>query len=200
MSTSRRSLKRSLPPLWLMGVCLFLPAVRSCNQLESPAQLLWDSKPWFAMMLSPYVVAQLLVVVAIVALARGAVGRLGTWATAALVALTASSAGILAVLGFDGHDATAQLWRLFAAVAFVGGAIVYARALRLAEPWTRLWQLQRAYVLFTLPMAALLARIVAGDGPRRVGVGAFVFLAAYAALVVVHTRELLSSRRDRLRS
>jgi hypothetical protein len=199
MATIRRSLKLSLPPLWLMGVCLFLPAVRSCEKLESPAQLLSDSKPLFAMMLSPYVLAQLLVVVAVVALARNRVSPFVSWATAALAGLSASSAGVLAVLGFDGHDLRAQLWRFFAAVCLAVGVIVFARALK-REEWTRLQRLHVAYTIFTLPMAALLARIVVGDGPHRVGVGAWLFLAAYAALVVVHARELLSSRRDRLRS
>ena len=199
MQTSRRSLKLSLPPLWLMGVCLFLPAVRSCEKLESPAQLLFDSKPLFAMMLSPYVVAQALVVVAVAALALGRVGRFATWATALLAGVAASSAGVLAVLGFDGHSLSDQLWRLFAAVCLAGGVLVFARALRRDE-WTRLLRLHAAYTIFTLPMAALLARIVVGDGVDRVGVGARLFLLAYGALVVVHARELLSSRRDRLRS
>jgi hypothetical protein len=194
MPDSRRSLKLSLPPLWLIGLCLFLPAVRSCEKLVSPAQLLADSKPLFAMMLSPYVVAQLLVVVAVMALARGAVGRGGTIATAILVGLAASSAGVLAALGFDGRDLVAHLWRLFAAVCFVVGVVVYVRALRTGEEWTRLYRLHTAYVVFTLPMAWVLARIVVGDGPSRVGVGAFVFLAAFAALLVVHARQLLSSR------
>jgi hypothetical protein len=199
MQTSRRSLKLSLPPLWLMGVCLFLPAVRSCENLESPAQLLFDSKPLFAMMLSPYVVAQALVVVAVAALALGRVGRFATWATALLAGVAAASAGVLAVLGFDGHSLSDQLWRLFAAVCLAGGVLVFARALRRDE-WTRLLRLHAAYTIFTLPMAALLARIVVGDGVDRVGVGARLFLLAYGALVVVHARELLSSRRDRLRS
>ena len=199
MQTSRRSLKLSLPPLWLMGVCLFLPAVRSCENLESPAQLLFDSKPLFALMLSPYVVAQALVVVAVAALALGRVGRFATWATALLAGVAASSAGVLAVLGFDGRSLSDQLWRLFAAVCLAGGIFVFARALRRDE-WTRLLRLHAAYTIFTLPMAALLARIVVGDGVDRVGVGARLFLLAYGALVVVHARELLSSRRDRLRS
>ena len=96
----------------------------------------------------------------------------------------------------DGHDLPAHLSQLLAGLSFVVGAIVFARAWR-AEEWTRILRLHAAYVIFTLPMATLLARIVVGDGPRRVGVGAWLFLVAYAALVAVH---LLSWRRDRLRS
>jgi len=192
MPGPRRSLKFSLPPLWLIGLCLFLPSVRACETLESPAQLMGGAKPLFILMLSPYLVAQLLVVVAVIALARGHAGRFATRATAALVVVTSSSAAVLAILGFDGHDLVAQLWRLGAAVCCVAGAFVFVRALR-AEPWTRLLRLHTAYVIFTLPMAALLARIVVGDGPARVGVGAFAFLAAFAALVVVHARAFVSS-------
>ncbi|HEX6836602.1 MAG TPA: hypothetical protein VF334_08520, partial [Polyangia bacterium] len=133
-----------------------------------------------------------LVVVAVVALARGRVGPWLSRATAALAGAAASSALVLAILGFDGHDVAAELWRLFAAASFVAGTIVLVRAWR-REPWTRLLQLHTAYLVFALPMAALLARIVVGDGPQRVGVGAFVFLAAYLALAVVHVRAFVSS-------
>ena len=92
MRDPRRSLKVSLPPLWLIDVCLFLPTVRSCERLESPAQLIGDSSPLFALLLSPYVLAQLLVVVAVVALARGRAGRWATASTAALAALAATPA------------------------------------------------------------------------------------------------------------
>ncbi|HEX8954492.1 MAG TPA: hypothetical protein VF945_21705 [Polyangia bacterium] len=193
MSGPRRSLLRSLPPLWLIGVCLFLPTVRACSKLESPAQLLWGSKPLFVAMLSPYLVAQLLVIVGVVALARGRVGPLLLRAATALAALAGASAAVLAILGFDGRDLAAQLWRVFAGVCLAGGALVLVRARRL-EPWTRLDRCYAAYTIFTLPLGALAARIVVGDGPLRVGVGAWGFLAAVAALVVVHARALRAAR------
>ena len=192
MSGPRRSLKVSLPPLWLIGLCLFLPTVRACEKLESPAQLMWGEKPLLVAMLSPYLVAQLLVILAVVALARGRVGPLVARGTAALAVVAAASAAVLAILGIDGHDLTAHLWRVFAGVCLVAGAVVLVRARRL-EPWTRLFRDHAAYAIFTLPMAALLARIVVEDGPHRVGVGAWAFLAAYLALAVVHVRSLVSS-------
>jgi len=192
MSGPRRSLKFSLPPLWLIGLCVFLPTVRGCQTLQSPAQLMWGAPLPLIAMLSPYLVAQLLVIVAVVALGRGHAGPLVTRATAALAGVAATSAAVLAILGFDGHDLAALLWRVFAGVCLVGGVAVLGRARRL-EPWTRLVRYHAAYAIFTLPMAALLLRIVVEDGPRRVGVGAWAFLAAFLALAVVHIRSLVSS-------
>ncbi len=192
MSAPRRWTKLSLPPLWLIGLCLFLPTVRACEKLESPAQLLWGSKPLFVALLAPYLVAAPLVVVGVIALGRARVTPPLGRAAIALAVGAAASAAVLAALGLDGRDFVAQLWRAFAALALVAGAVVLVRARRL-EPWARFGRTYAAYTIFTLPMAALLARIVVADGPQRCGVGAFVFLAAFAALVVVHARQLVSS-------
>ena len=194
MPTSRRSLKLSLPPLWLMGVCLFLPAVRSCEKLVSPAQLLSDSKPLFAMMLSPYVVAQLLVIVAVVALARGRVTPFATWATALLAGITASSAVVM--VGMPDGTICPRICRSCWPSSRSSAAQSCSCARGVPTSGRAILRLHAAYTIFTLPMAVLLARIVIGDGPRRVGVGAWLFLVAYAALVAV---QLLSWRRDRLR-
>lgn len=192
MSGPRRSLKFSLPSLWLIGLCVFLPTVQGCHSLQSPAQLMWGAPLPLLALLSPFVVAQLLVIVAVVALGRGRVGPLHMRATVALAAVAASSAAMLAFIGFDGHDLTAHLWRLFAGACLVAGVAVLVRARR-REPWTRLSRCHTAYALFTLPMAALLVRIVVEDGPHRVGVGAWAFLAAFVALAVVQVRSLVSS-------
>ena len=71
MPNARRSLRLSIPPLWLIGVCLFLPTVRACSKMESPASLLVGDKGAFVALLAPYLVAQLLVILTIVALGRG---------------------------------------------------------------------------------------------------------------------------------
>jgi hypothetical protein len=193
MPTGRRSLMRSLPPLWLIGVCLFLPTVRACEKMESPASLLWGSKPFFAALLAPYLVAQLLVVIAVVALARGRVGKLVTGATAALVVAAGASAVVLTLTGFEHSNGTEQAWSCFAAGCFVAGVAVMIRA-RSFEPWNRLAHFYAAYTIFTLPVASLLARILVGDGIHKVGFGAFLFLGAVAALVGVHARTLARAR------
>ena len=189
MSGPRRSLKFSLPPVWLIGVCLFLPTVRACEKLESPAQLLWGAKPAFVALLSPYLVAPLLLILGVVALGRGRVAPLLARVTAVVAGIAGSSAAMLTWLGFDGHDAATELLRGFAGACLAGGAIVMVRARR-HEPWTRLVRLHAAYTIFTLPLAAFLARILVGDGPRGVGVGAWCLSAAVAALVVVHASAL----------
>ena len=194
MPSPRRSVILSLPPLWLIGVCLFLPAVRACERMESPASLLWGGTPFFAGLLAPYLVAQLVAVLGIVALARGRVTPLVTRATAALVVLSGASALLLAVVGgINGHDAAGRAWSVFAGAASVAGGVVLLRA-RALDPWPRLARFYAAYAILTLPLASLLARILVEDGVHKVGVGAYLFLAAVAALVAVHARALAPPR------
>jgi hypothetical protein len=188
---ARRSLALSVPPLWLIGVCLFLPTVRACEKLESPASLLWGSPPFFTGLLAPYLVAQLLAIVVIVALSRGRVTRLATGAAAVLVALSGASSVLLAVSGIDGHRPAEAAWCVGAGAAFAAAFAVMLRA-RTLEPWTRLCRFVLAYTIFTLPLATFLARIVVSDGVHRVGIGAFAFLAAVAALALVQGRALSS--------
>ncbi len=192
MPTPRRSIRFSVPPLWLIGVCLFLPTVRACSKLESPAQLLVDDKPWFTALLAPYLVAQLIAILAVVALARGLVSRRITIATALATLAAGSSAVMLTIIGFDEHPHLEdQIFSVLAGIAFVAGVAVMLRARRL-EPWTRLSRLHTAYTIFTLPLAALLARIAIEDGLHKMGFGAPLFLGAVAALAIVQARALSS--------
>ena len=193
MPHGRRSVIRSLPPLWLIAVCLFLPTVRACTKMESPASLLWESEPFFAALLAPFLVAQLLVILAVVALARGRLSALITRATAVLVLGAGASAGLLAFIGLRARNTSELAWSLFAAGCFVAAAVVMVRAPKL-EPWTRLGHFHAAYTIFTLPLACLMSRILVEDGVHKVGVGGFVFLAAVAALLGVHARTLARAR------
>lgn len=193
MANPRRTLRRSIPPLWLIGLCLFLPAVRACSRVESPAEFLVGDGGWFIALLTPYVVAQILGILAIVALARGRVGRGLTVASAGLALAASASAVALSTVGFDGRRFDEAVWSALAGAAFVAGVLVMVRARRL-EPWTRLARLHAAFTIFTLPVATLLLRIIIGDGIHKVGVGAPLFVAAVAALVVVHARGLWRTR------
>lgn len=180
-----------MPPLWLIGVCFFLPTVRACEKMESPASLLWGSPPFFTGLLAPYLVSTLLAVVVIVALARGHVSAWATRAAALLVVLSGASAVLLAVVGIDRPRLSELPWCLLAGASFIAAIVVMLRA-RALEPWLRLSRFVAAHTLMTLPLATFLARIVVGDGVHRVGIGAFAFLAAFAALAVVQARALLS--------
>jgi hypothetical protein len=192
MPAPRRSIRFSVPPLWLIGVCLLLPTVRACEKLESPAQLITTEKAWFAALLAPYIVAQLIAILAVVALARGFVSRRITIATALLALAAGASAVVLAIVGFEAHaHVQEQIWSGLAGLTFLAGVAVMVRARKL-EPWARLSRLHAAYTIFTLPLAALLARIACEDGIHKMGFGAPLFVAAVAALAIVHARALSS--------
>jgi SAM-dependent methyltransferase len=145
---ARRALKLSVPPLWLIGVCLFLPTVRACEKMESPASLLWGSPPFFSGLLAPYLVAQLLAIVVIVALARGRVTAWATRAVALFVVLSGASAVLLAVSGIDRRSVAApralrrRVHADDAAAGDVPGAHPHRR--RRAQSWhRRLWLSRR---------------------------------------------------------
>ena len=185
-------LRFSAPPLWLIGVCLFLPTVRACSKMESPASLLGGDGGFFVALLSPWLVAQLLGILAIVALARGRVGRGITVGSAILTLSAAASSVVLAAVScFDRAKLSEQLWSCAAGVAFVAGVVVMWRARRL-EPFARLSRFVAAYTLFTLPVAALLCRIAVEDGLHKIGIGAPLFVGAVAALAFLHARALSS--------
>src|SRR4051812_41800428 len=115
MDRPRRALLRSVPGLWLIGVCLFLPMVRACEKLESPAQLIRDEPLPFTAMLSPLLVAEALAVVTIVALARGYVSRRLSRLTLALVVAAAPSSLALTAPVVLARYSDEKLWGLYAA-------------------------------------------------------------------------------------
>ena len=192
MPNARRSLRLSVPPLWLIGVCLFLPTVRACSKMESPASLLVGDKGAFVALLAPYLVAQFLAILTIVALGRDRVGRGVSIAAAALATAAAASSVMLATVFFHSRSVTESLWSLGSAAAFVAGVVVMVRARRL-EPWARLVRLHAAYAIFTLPLAAFLCRIAVEDGPGKLGIGAPLFVAAVVALAALHLRPRAAS-------
>ena len=193
MERSRRSVLLSVPPLWLIGVCLFLPTVRACERMESPATLI-QGGPWpFLALLSPYVVAELLAVLAIVALARNRLTPLITRATTALVVAAASSSiWVIVVAYFDRRHPRELAWGLFAVGCVAAAGVICWRARR-QEAWTRQARLLTAYTLFTLPLGTMLVRMGIEDGLHRLGYGAYGFLAALVALVVIHSRQFVRS-------
>lgn len=184
MQRTRRALF-SVPPLWLIGVCLFLPTVRSCNHLESPAQLVRGEPLFMSALLAPFLVAELLAVLVIVSLARGHVGRWIGRATWALVVAAAASPVAMAVCDLSTRHLREQAWALVPLGALAAAAVRSWRA-RSRTSFARQAELIGAFALVNLPLATLLARILVSDGPRGVGVGGWLYLAASAALLAVH--------------
>lgn len=192
MERSRRAALWSVPPLWLIGVCLFLPTVRSCDHMESPAQLVRGQPLFMSGMLSPFLLAELLAVVVIVALARRHVGKWLGRAALSVGLLALASPAILAVCDLATRHLDEQAWGLFAVGNFAVAAWVLWRA-RAASGFDRLALVVGAFTAATVPLATLLARILVEDGRRNVGVGGWCFLAATAALVAIQLA-LLRSR------
>lgn len=193
MERSRRSVLLSVPPLWLIGVCLFLPTVRSCERMESPAMLVRGGPLFFSGFCSPYLFAELLAVLAIVALAGQRVTPRLQRATLAAVVLSSASAVILAAMGMRAVvSAGERVWSLFAAGCVIAAFTTLWRARR-DDQWSRFAASLRAYVVLALPMTTHLARIGIEDGAHRLGWGAYVYFVAAAALCVIHVRRLVRS-------
>src|SRR5436305_21359 len=90
---SRRAAWLSSPFLWLIGVTLFLPTVRACDRVETPAHLIQGS-PMFAGLLAPFLVAELLAILILVPLLRRVEPSRRSWlaALATVVPVFASPA------------------------------------------------------------------------------------------------------------
>jgi hypothetical protein len=195
MERSRRAALFSVPPLWLIGVCLFLPTVRSCDHMESPAQLVRGQPLFMGGMLSPFLLAELLAILVIVTLARGHVGKWIGRATLALVVLTAASPAILGVCDVASRRIEEQAWGLVAFGAIVAAAVVLWRARRVTA-FGRQAHLLAAFAFLNLPLATLLTRILVEDGRRNVGVGGWIYLGASLTLVAIHARNLFVITRE----
>jgi hypothetical protein len=187
MERSRRTVLSSLPPLWLIGVCVFLPMVRACQRMESPASLIAEGPLVFSGLLAPFVVAELMAILGIVALARGRLTPLVTRATFLLVVLTAASGCIFVAIALAERGPRSEhLWGALSLSFLVAGAAVLVRAWR-RDGWARQAELYRAYTLFALPLAVELGRIVIAEDRRHVGIGAVGYLVAVAALAIIHS-------------
>jgi hypothetical protein len=196
MERSRRAALFSVPPLWLIGVCLFLPTVRSCDHMESPAQLIRGGK-WLFMsgMLAPFLLAELLAILIIVMLARGYVGKWIGRATLALVIGCAASPVILAVCDVTSHHLGEQAWALAGFGAVAAAAVVLWRA-RAVTAFARQAHYLAAFAFLNLPLALLLVRILVEDGRRNVGIGGWIYLGASATLAAIHARALFVITRE----
>ncbi len=170
---ARRGATRSVLPLAVIVVAFFLPAARDCDAVVSPADLSFQAFPWFLWLVPVYLGAGLLLASVVLArirkgTPRGALGMvtaMGVMASWGFVALAFLSKG-------DGLPAVAG-----ELTALVLAGVCVVRALR-RRGWTRFIALVDAYLFSSFPVAVL--NVLAGEYW-----GAWVFLAAYAALLVV---------------
>lgn len=179
----RRAASLSSPFLWLMGVTLFLPLVKACERVESPAQLVSDGAPLFLALLSPFLVAGLLAIVILVALLKRVEPSRRTWLAALSTVLPVL--GSPSVLSFVFLDKP----RGFVDYAYAAGS---AEAILLAlfvlvvgarrRGWARLMSTVAAFTILSLPMTIFFVHGLIEDGVGHIYVGGVTFTVAMLGL------------------
>jgi hypothetical protein len=183
---SRLQALLSTPFLWLIGVALFLPTVKACERVESPASLLrGELLPW-APLLSPFLVAELLAVIVLLALLLHAVpSRRWYRATLALtLPLFASPATLVYCFLERPTHLTDQLFALGSTLAMGLAAAVLVRGAR-GDGWRRIGSCLSAYTILTLPLAIWFLCICVEDHGRTMYAGGWCFFAGVLGLGVV---------------
>jgi hypothetical protein len=154
----------AMPLLWLLGVCLFLPAIAIATpQLSSPAAGLWMAPLPVAALLAPLLLAPLLMVLTLVPLLSGRVpGRRGGQAATAVVLATLGSPLWVATLEsmeqsgcLHGYDLALCF---YVAVPFLA-LLVLALGHRV-DGWRRHQYRLAAFALASLPLAMFTARVM----------------------------------------
>lgn len=178
-----------MPPLLLIACAFFLPTIRVCNTVESPASLTAEGLVWIVPW---YLCALVLAAVTVVALVKLRAPSRAGWIAGGLAV---GSCGCVAVAGLvavapefvtndDGAAAMLLLLALPVCVALGGVLAQRARRHRGWPAWTRLLLV---YWLMLLPLVVLLAHaaLEKSDRTETFGIGAYVVLAGIAALGVV---------------
>jgi hypothetical protein len=98
---ARKAALLSSPFLWLIGVTLFLPTVRACEDVVSPAQLIHDKPLPFALMLSPFCCGELLAILLLVPLLRRVEPSRRWWLAALATVLPVFASPSLFVYSFS---------------------------------------------------------------------------------------------------
>jgi fucose 4-O-acetylase-like acetyltransferase len=169
--------------LWLIGVVTFLPTVRSCDRIVSPAALMREGGPRFWALLSPFAVAELLALIAIAYLVTRREPTRRALAGATLLVLAAAASPAVVAYGWlQGPLRGFDRFLAGAALSALAGGLAVVIVPRGAHGWQRWRALVDAYTIFTLPLAMLLVQIGAGDGARALGPGGYLFVAAVAGL------------------
>jgi hypothetical protein len=176
--------------MWLVGLCLFLPCVQSCQHVTSPVELLADEPQLTLPLLAPFVLAQPLAIITIVALLRRVPPgrRLGALSTI-LAWLTLASPLLVAAL--DRADGLSP-WQLRVAVdvAAMVGALALAWPRRDVAGWQRHAQRLTAFALASLPLGMLMLRLGFAHDLRLGGWLAMPALLALPAITLPSLRAI----------
>lgn len=184
-SPHRRGSRAALLPLVVLATSFFVPAYRSCTDspLQSPLQYAADGLPEALWVAPVFLVGGLLAALTAWALRRGAVGmRARRWAlgAVALVALTNLAFGAPALAGE--RDAWPWLAGAVVAAVLAGAAVRRGRGRGPFEVWNHLLAAFACAAAGSAP-ALVMASDLGLDGARHLGPGAYLFLAAVAALL-----------------
>lgn len=188
VARSRRAAVASLPSLAAISAAFFLPFVRGCETMVSPASFVaeswgkWAATVW---VVPRFAVAALLGALTLVAiLRRRAPGRRSE--VAAFLALVPSlCAYAINVWLLSEHRGTAVV-----AIAGVGGAALAAAAIR-GSSWVRWERLIAAHAMLSAPLL-----IVVGDalrdpgGTANVGGGAWLYATALCLQMAFYVASL----------
>jgi hypothetical protein len=179
----------STPFLWLIGVATFLPTVKACERVESPASLIRGGPLPFSLLLSPFVVAELLAVIILLAgLLRAEPSRRWWLATLALVVPAFSSPATLVYCFCDKPThLTDQLYILGSALASLAALVILIRGVR-ADGWGRILASVRAFTVLSLPLAVWFVHLELEEHLRHVYAGGPLFVGGMIGLVAVAAR------------
>jgi hypothetical protein len=172
---ARRAATASVIPQVAIAIAFFLPAVRVCDQVESPASVAVENELGVVLIAPPFAAALLMAVVTVAGRARrrppGAAALIAPCMLGPYIATIA-----LACLGL-GASSTAPWFLMWAILGIACGVTGLRR-----RSWVRwVWFITGHVVVITPIAAAFIAELLEhGDYP-----GTYLFLLAYALLVVI---------------
>lgn len=174
----------STPCLWLIGVTLFLPSVRGCHEMQSPAQLMAEDPLRNVFWLSPFLVAELLAILTLIPLLKKVEPSWRIWGLSLATVIPAFGSPAFFLVIVEREKPLFQ-WYAAGAALSVGLALALIVSGARKRGWPRHVHLLAAFTSLTLPLATFAAQIFIMDGPKAVSIGAYTFVAATAGLTLL---------------
>jgi hypothetical protein len=170
--------------LWLIGVTLFLPTVRACEAVESPAQLVRDEPLRFGPLLAPFLLAELLLILVLVPLLRRVEPSRRNWlaALATVLPVFASPALLVFVFVSDGSSRVDHLYVAGCVVAMLLALVLLVAGAR-RRGWPALMSTVCAFTLLTLPLTVWFVQGLVEDRTlSHIYIGSVTFVFAMLGL------------------